>query len=211
MSVDVRVRIENVEPGTWAALLTDNPYGLPLASTEEDDYQEWEDKEAGTSDWLDWTECPIEDVLLHLEVLGSPQAILHLERTDWEGDTEHVSYQLDSRAMQRVDRFNDRLCKVLLLESPHVPAGRCRPIEYRLPRTRTLDGFLEVDIDYSRDGGAFYYSVTATHYGKVNQALSTFTAHYTVRGVGRLQRLLRTMRLMLRADYLQETIEGIQA
>lgn len=212
MSVDVRVRIENVEPETWATLLTDNPYDLPLGSTgeeneyQEDEYHEWEDKEGGTSDWLDWTECPIEPVLLHLEALDSPRAVLHLEYTDWEGQVEHVSYQLDSPAMQRVDRFNDRLCKALLLEPPRILTGRCRPIEYRLPRTRTLDGFLQVDIDYSRDGGAFYYSVTATHYGKVNQALGTFTVHCIVRGIGRLERLLRTMRIMLRADYLQETI-----
>lgn len=209
MSVDVRVRIENVEPETWAALLTDNPYGLPLGSTE-DDYQEWEDKETGTCDWLDWTECPIEEVLLHLVVLGSPHAILHLEYTDWEGQVEHVSYQLDSPAMQRVDRFNEKLCKLLLLEPPPVPPSRCRPIEYRLPCTRTLDGFLQVEIDYCHDGGAFFYSIAATHYGKANQALGTFRTYCTVRGIGRVARLLRTMRLMLRADYLQETIGGIQ-
>ena len=210
MSVDVRVHLENVEPVTWAALLTDNPYDLPLGSTGddiEDEYHEWEDKEVGTCDWLDWTECPIEPVLLHLEALGSPHALLHLEYTDpWEGQSEHVSYQLDSRALQRIDRFNERLCKVLLLEPPRVPTTRCRPIEYRLSSTRTLDGFLQVEIDYCHDGGAFYYSVTATHYGKVYQALNTFTVHCTVRGIGRLERLLRTVRIMLRADYLQETI-----
>ena len=209
MSVDVRVHLENVEPETWAALLTDNPYDLPLGSTgeqyQEDEYQEWEDKERGTCDWLDWTECPVEPVLLHLEALGSPRAVLHLEYTDpWEGDVEYDTYQLDSPTMQRVDRFNDRLCKILLLEPPRVPNSRCRPIEYRLPSTRTLDGSLQVDIDYSRDGGAFYYSVTATHYGKKNQALGTFRTYYTVRGIGRLVRLLDTLRLMLRANYLHE-------
>lgn len=207
MSVDVRVRLENVEPDTWAALHTDNPYGLPLGSAGddiEDDYQEWEDKEGDTSDWLDWTECPIEPVLLHLEALGSPNAVLHLECTDWEGQVEYVSYQLDSRTMQRVDRFNDRLCKVLLLEPPRVPDSRYRPIEYRLPSTRTLDGNLQVEIDFYRDGGAFYYSVSATHYGKVNQALGTFRVHYTMRGLCRVMRLLDSLRMLMRSPYLHE-------
>lgn len=204
MTVDVRVRMENVEPETWAALLTDNPYGLPLGSTGEDKYQEWEDKEGGTCDWYDWHDCPVEPVLLHLEALGSPNAVLHLEYTDWEGQVEDVSYQLDSRTMQRVDRFNETLCKVLLLEPPRVTTSRCRPIEYRLPSTRTLDGSLQVEIDYSRDGGAFYYSISATHYGKGKQALGTFTLHYTMRGLRRVMRLLDSLRMLMRFPYLHE-------
>ncbi len=190
---DTRIQLENVSPSTWSLLKTDNPHGIPLPRR---------GQEAESSN--DWHECGRvyhPDLLLqHLSKLGSPEAILWLEITDYEGYKDVSKYQLDSREVRSMEKFKRKVCQVLGLQLPP-PKEPWQELEHCIT-TRTINGDLSVMIYYhqhdacrsgQREGGVFTYTVSVWTHQAVKTikgiVLDDFNVKCTVRGLRNLKRL----------------------
>lgn len=174
---DTRIRLENVSPATWSLLKADNPHGIPLSN--------------------DWHECGRvyhpDSLLHHLAKLGSPEAILWLEITDYEGYKDVSKYQLDSRGVRSMEKFKRKVCQVLGLQLPP-PREPWQELNHCIT-TRTINGDLSVMIYYHRhrNGGVFTYTVSVWTHQAINTIkgimLDGIDVKCTVRGLRNLKRL----------------------
>lgn len=181
---DTRIKLLNVTPTTWALLKEDNRDELPLEAEHDSG---WHDYDGGLL-------IP-ERTLANLSALGSPEALLYLEVTDYEGYKEVDIYQLDSRKVRSIQKFNRKVCQVLGLEvQPHRLGG---PIQHCID-TKTLpsggdgalNGKLHVSVYYDIRGGVFTYniSVWAHNSTKVRgTTLEGFSLQCTITGLRHLR------------------------
>lgn len=191
MIMDTRIKLSNITPETWAALKISNPYHIPLAAEHD---MGWHDLVTSTYD-------SEESIILHLESIGSPEAILYSQSVTYEGYKSVYRYQLDSPEMRRVDKFNQKLCNALGLYSLKRgrSKSRCPGIEIGtiLPTSCTgplhLNNDIHVFIYYRLRGSLISYNVQLRTF-KTGKKIGELTAEFTTHKLRHIRDVLNKLK-----------------